>query len=372
MGAFFPTNAAGGPSGDQVIQYVPSINRFVWLLQYWAGPTGANVDRLTVFPPSSVSAGGLTGPFTYWDVASQSSVRKFEDFPDLAVGGQYLYLTTNLGTGGLVYLTEIARIGLSNLQLSLNLAAPPHAWRYIIGGLFFGRVAQNTGSVAYWAQPANTSQMNISYWPEAGTVWFGPVTINNFTWPNSGFASLNPDSNNWNSTYTGAVLAAAVTPGANGSHLWLAWPAGTGTGQESWLSQPNVQLMEVAVPSITFTGQTAIWNPSYAFSFPALAVSRNGDLGIDLGWGGHGTQWTNTAVTDWTDTPFVAFNMTGSTTSDGGNRWGDYIDIRPQFGMSPTGAPFAANGFTASGIGIVTNPTTAGRVWDLHYVAFSG
>ena len=373
MGAFFPTNAAGGPSGDQVIQYVPSINRFVWLLQYWAGPTGANIDRLTVFPPSSVSPGGLTGPFTYWDLPSLSPTWKFEDFPDLAVGSQYLYFTTNLGKGGFVYQTEIARIGLSNLQLSLNLAAPPHAWRYILGGLFFGRVAQNTGVVAYWAVPANTSQMNVSWWPEAGTFWFGPVTINNLTWPNAGFASYNPDKNNWNSTYTGVILAAAVTPGPNGSHLWLAWPAGVGTGQEAWLSQPNVQLLEISVPGMKFTAQTTIWNPAYAFSFPALAVSRSGDLGIDLGWGGHGSLWTNTAVTDWFDTPYIAWNMTSSTASDGGNRWGDYIDIRPEFGMSPTGGPWPANGFTASGIGTVVNPTAPGsRLWDLHYIAFSG
>jgi hypothetical protein len=375
MGAFFPNNPAGGPAGDQVVQYVPSINRFVWLLQYWAGPTGANIDRLTVFPPSSVTAGGLTGPFTFWDISSQSSTYQFEDFPDLAVGSQYLYLSTNIGIAstGKVYQSVIDRIGLSNLQLGLNLAAPPHAWRYIIGGFFFGRVAQNTGSIAYWAQPANTSQMNISDWPEAGTAWFGPKTINNYTWPNTGFASLNPDSNNWNSTYTGAVLAAAVGPGVNGSRLWLAWPAGTGTGQESWLSQPNVQLMQVAVPSITFIKQTAIWNPSYAFSFPALAVARSGDLGIDMGWGGHGNLWTNTAVTEWTDTPYLAWNLTSSTASDGGNRWGDYIDIRDEYGMGPTGAPYPANGLTASGIGIVSVPTAPGaRIWDLHFAAFSG
>jgi hypothetical protein len=155
-------------------------------------------------------------------------------------------------------------------------------------------------------------------------------TINKGTWLGSNFTSLNPDGNNWNSAHTGAVLAAAFTSGANGSHRWLAWPAGIGTGQLSWLSQPNVQLMEISVPKLSFTSQTSIWNPSYAFSFPALAASRSGDLGIDLGWGGHGTDWTNTAVTDWSDTPCTAWNVTSSTASDGMNRGGDFIAIRSE------------------------------------------
>ena len=372
MGAPFSTDPEGGPCCDQQVQYVPSINRFVWLAQYWPGPTGADLQRLTVFPPSSVTAGGLTGSFSYWDLYSESSTYKIRDFPDLAVGTNYLYVSTNLGKGGSVYQSVIERIGLQNLAKGLNLAAPPQPWYYVIGGLFFGRVAQNTGSTAYWAQPANTSQMNISWWPESGTSWYGPHTINNYTWPNANYASKDPDGNNWNSTYTSAVLAAAVTPGANGSHLWLAWPAGTGTGKLSWLSQPNVQLLEVSIPSISFAGQTSIWNPSYAFSFPALAVSVDGNLGIDLGWGGHGTNWTNTAVTDWTDTPYAAWNMTSSTASDGMNRWGDYIAIRPEYGESVTGGPLPLNGFTATGIQINLNTDTKSRVWGMHFIAFNG
>lgn len=369
-GSFFSDLPAGGPCCDQVMQYVPSINRFIWLDQYWAGPTGKNLYRLVAFAPSAVSAGGLSS-FTYWDIYSPSGTYPFMDFPDLAVGNRYLYLTCDLGGGGHVFQTAMFRIGLTNLQLSLNLASAPTPWRYIIGTLFFGRTAQNTGAVAYWAAPKNTSQMNIGWWPEAGNNYFGPATVNIASWPGANFTSTNPDANSWNSTYTGVVLADAVTHFGGGSQLWLAWPAGVGTGSLSWLTRPHVELVEINVASMSFMGQTAIWNPSFAISFPALAVARNGDLGINFAYGGSG-HWTNTAITDWTQAPFVAWQVTNSTASDGHNRWGDYAAIRPEYGMAQTGAPMPAGGFTASCYGVLAAVTgQLSRSYDTHWVAFN-
>jgi hypothetical protein len=370
MNAFFPDNPAGGPAGDQVVIYIPSINRFAWLVQYFADASGVNLDRLVVFPPTSVTSGGLTGPFNFWDLPSQSGTYHFVDFPDLAVGNHFLYLSTDIGTTKGVVQSEIARIGLSNLQMGLNLAAPPHPWRFWIGAKFL-RVAQNTGGTAYWAQPNSTSQMKIWSWPE-GSNTVSDHTINTLTWPDKGYPSFNPDGNDWNSTYRGVVLGIAVTPSATGDKLWLSWSAGIGTGSESWLSQPNVQLLKVALPGISFVSQTAIWNPSYAYSFARLSVSESGDLGIIVGVGGHGNLWTNTSVSDWTDTPNQTWQFTASTMSDGGNRWGDYVTIHPLYGRGPLGTQYATNGFSAAGIGIISQPGGPGRLWDLHYVKFFG
>jgi hypothetical protein len=91
----------GGADGDQVVQFIPSINRFVWLDQYWGNAAGANEYRLAVFPPTAVTASGLSF-WTYWDItaADFSLPRPFLDFPDLAVGNGYLYLSCNNGAGG--------------------------------------------------------------------------------------------------------------------------------------------------------------------------------------------------------------------------------------------------------------------------------
>jgi len=355
----------GGADGDQVVQYVPQINRFVWLDQYWGNAAGANEYRLAVFPPSAVTATGLSF-WTYWNItaASFSLPRPFLDFPDLAVGNGYLYLSCNNGAGGKVYSSVIARIGLTNLQMSLNLAAPPQPWRYVTGALFFGRVAQHTGSVAYWAQNSSTSQIQVSDWPESSVFWFGPTTVSVFTWPNSNYTTKEPDGDKWLSTYTGTILAAAVTPaptGAPNGSLWLAWTAGIGTGRLAWLSQPHVELVQLSLPKFTFVSQTAIWNPGFAISYPSLNVSQDGHLGIALAAGGSG-HWANSAVADWTAAPFTGWYITSGNTSCTCNRYGDYIAIRPAYGTK--------NAFTASGYGTDLTGKTS-WAYDPHFAQFT-
>src|ERR1051325_3603432 len=44
----------GGLCCDQVIHYSPSVNRFFWLMQFWAGPNGANRLRLAAASPEDL------------------------------------------------------------------------------------------------------------------------------------------------------------------------------------------------------------------------------------------------------------------------------------------------------------------------------
>jgi len=365
-GSLYSDFPDGGVCCDQIVQYVPQINRFVWLDQYWGnlgGTSGKNRYRLAVFPPSAVTAGGLTS-WTYWDITAASFpalTRPFLDFPDLAVGQNYLYLSANNGINGKVYTSVIARIGLNNLANGLNLAAGSEAWRYIAGPLFFGRVAQNTGSRAYWGQNINTSSLGVSYWDESSTSWYGPYTIGDYSWPNTNYSTTTPDGNSWLSTYTGTILAATRT---GQSDLWLAWTAGIGSGNLSWLSQPNIQLVDIALPGLTLRSQRSIWNPGYAFAYPNLNTSTVGDLGIGMAWGGNG-HWVNYAVGDLTRSSNLVWNMTGANASCACGRWGDYINIRPAYGQD-------RGGFAGAGYATVTNPTTgSGYVYDNHYVRFS-
>jgi len=56
-GSFYADFPDGGVCCDQIVQFVPSIDRFVWLDQYWAGANGRNRYRLAVFTPAAVSGG---------------------------------------------------------------------------------------------------------------------------------------------------------------------------------------------------------------------------------------------------------------------------------------------------------------------------
>ena len=348
------------------MQFAAEINRFIWIDQYFAGSNGANRYRLAVFPPSAVTSSGLSS-WTTWDItaADLHQPHPFLDFPDLAIGHDYLYVSCDNGKGGSVSASVIARIGLTNLKDGSDLAAAPEPWRYVSGGLFFGRVAQNTGSTAYWVQNSSTSQVQASYWPESSNSWFGPQTVSVASWPNSNYATTTPDGDNWLSTYTGTILAAAVVPASKGpgGNLWLAWTAGIGTGALSWLSQPHVELLDLSLPNFTFVSQQAIWNAKYAYGFPYLTVSQSGHLGIALASGG-GANWVNTAVGDLTATGTTTFwSITNSTTSCGStcDRWGDYIAIRPAYGSKST--------FSASGYG--TQTAGSSYTWDPHFAEFT-
>ena len=366
--SMYRDSPAGGPDGDQDVIYVPQINSFVWLVQYFPGATGANLDRLAVFPPSAVTASGLTS-WTYWDISSSSlpGTDIFFDFPDLAFGNSYLYLTQNPSHGGHPTQTFIARIGLYNLQHGLNLASAPEPWRYIIGGLFFGKVVQNTGSIAYWASNSSTSTMAASDWPESSTSWFGPTNVNVASWPNANYSSTTPDGRTWLNLYTGVVEGSARV----GNDLYFAWTAGRGSGQLSWLSQPHVELVEMTT-SFAFVRQRAIWNPQHVYAWPYLtsAPNRQGvpQLGISVVWGGN-IYYANSAVGDLSTSPNLLVATAISNANCGCGRWGDYLAVRPYYGAVGT-APGAQ--FVATGLGYVLPATSSNNGYDDHFVSFNG
>jgi hypothetical protein len=365
--SMYSDDPAGGPDGDQDVIYVPQIGEFVWLVQYFAGKNGANLDRLAVFPPSAVNDAGLTS-WTYWNItgAMLPGVKSFLDFPDLAFGSKYLYLTQDGAVNGHPDQTFIARIGLTNLKQGLNLASGPEAWRYVLGGLFFGKVVQNTGTVAYWASNSSSSTMAASYWPESSTSWTGPVTVNVDTWPNSSasYASVFPDGKSWLNLYQGAVEGSARI----GNDLYFAWTAGKGSGQESWLKQPNVQLVEMTT-GFKFVSQRAIWNASYAYAWPNLTAAPNGkgteQLGISLVWGGNGKYYASASVGDLTTSPYALDTTVTSNADCGCGRWGDYVAVRPYYAVP--GVAATTSQFVATGYGYESKTG-----YDDVYIAFTG
>ena len=76
---------------DQVVNYMPAIDTFMWLMQY--GPsTGDNIQRLAFAKTADVKA----GRWQLFDITTQmlGVPGFFMDFPDLAVGANFdLYAT---------------------------------------------------------------------------------------------------------------------------------------------------------------------------------------------------------------------------------------------------------------------------------------
>ena len=115
---------------------MPSIDTFMWLMQY--GPsTGDNIQRLAFAKTADVQA----GRWQIFDVTTQMLRVPgfFMDFPDLAVGANFIYMTTNcFGPDGNTVVTAVLRIPFNSLE-----EGNPTVEKFVSMELFSFRVAQN-------------------------------------------------------------------------------------------------------------------------------------------------------------------------------------------------------------------------------------
>ena len=106
----FPADAIGFCC-DQVVQYIPSIDRFVWLLQ----GGGLRGYRLAVASPEQISNNGGTA-WTYWNLpASLFGTCSGFDYPDMSLGNSFLYISWDAGFGGCSGGLQVARISLAGI-----------------------------------------------------------------------------------------------------------------------------------------------------------------------------------------------------------------------------------------------------------------
>ena len=347
----FPNNVDGGFCCDQIIQYVPSIDRFIWVMQFSNGSNGLNRYRIAAASPASVKSSGGTS-WTYWDITAPQvdGSAGWLDYPDLAIGNNYIYLSADVvGQGHFV-----VRIPLSQIQAGTTINF--NYTHYADGNpAYGGHLTQNTLDTAYWGGQTNNSTIRVYSWPESsGSYSWNDVPIGK--WNQGGLSSLTPDNQDWLNKLSGfpgnAVLGATRLTGGNDrskvNELLFAWTAGSGKGF------PQAQVQWVALDlnnNYNLISQQQIWNPNYAFAYPAFGVDANNEIGMSLEWGGGGN-YENHVVGFWGD--YVVYSTTSSNV--GTTRYGDYVTIRP---YTPDTKRFSAYGYGMQNTG-----------FDTHYVVF--
>jgi hypothetical protein len=356
--AVFPADAVGYCC-DQIVQYVPSIDRFVWLLQ-------GNGDRLAVASPQAIRNSNGTA-WTYWNltpqVFGQPNGTGF-DYPDMAVGNNALYMSWDAGAGcpsGCTSGFQVVRTSLAGLQaggtITIEYTNPAN------GKMAWGsHLSQDTGNEIFWAGHNSNSQMRIFSLAEGSNTYFWRDR-NVSSWPNNAPTSLTPDNQDWlaknfngpggNSFPRNGVIGATRTSG----QVWFGWTAGT----NERFQQAHVELVAFD-PGNNYNKvrQVQVWNNNYAFAYPALATNVcTGEIGMALEFGGGGN-YENHVVGFWGD--FVVYQTTGSDV--GTVRFGDYVTLRQR----PLGEDNGGNLFDAFGYGLrtvagVTRP-------DVRYITF--
>ena len=337
--AIFPNDAVGFCC-DQIVQYAPSIDRFIWLLQ-------GNGVRLAVASPAQVQSSGGTA-WTYWNLtpALFGFTGSGFDYPDLSIGNQFLYMSWNVtGRGHVVMRTSLAGLQAGG-TITLGFTNPADsvmAW--------FAHLVQNAGNEIFWAGHNNTSSMRVfSLAENSNTYFWRDVTV--ASWTNGGFTSLTPDNQNW----LGMVSAVGTWMAGgtrSGNHVWFAWTAGL----DNNFKQAHVNMVDLdRSNNFQVAQQVQIWNNDYAFGYPALTTNRcTAEVGLSLEYGGNGN-YENHVVGFWGD--FMVYITTASDTGTG--RFGDYVTLRQ---AQPT-ISNPGNLFNAFGYGI-----TGGKA-DIHRVLF--
>jgi hypothetical protein len=344
----FPNDAIGFCC-DQVVQYVPSINRFIWLLQ------GSGGMRIAAASPTQIINSGGTS-WTYWNLGvglfGQPAGTGF-DYPDISVGTNNLYLSWDVGfpacPAGCNSGFEVVRIPLSQIQASstifFDFTKPSDS------SLAWGsHLTQDTGNEIFWAGHNGNSSLRVFSLAEGSNTYFWrSVAIS--SWPNNTLSSTTPDNQDWlKFGFPGNGVIGATR---SSNQLWFAWMAGTNNS----FAQPHIQIVTLdRSNNFSKIQQVQVWNSGVAFGYPSLATNVcTGEVGMSLAYGGNGN-YENHAVGIWGD--FVVFGTTNS--GEGVNRFGDYLTIR----QNPTVGLFDALGYG------ISNVTGVGMQSDVRYVVF--
>jgi hypothetical protein len=352
----FPSDAVGFCC-DQAVQYVPSIDRFIWLLQ---GAAENGVRLASASPGDIMSSKGTA--WTYWnltpDVFGQPAGTGF-DYPDLSVGTNYLYLSWDNGwpncPSGCSSGREVARVALGEIKAGgtieidyTNPSDSPMAWG--------DHLTQNTGDEVFWAGHNTNKNMRVfSLAESSGTYFWRDVEIS--SWANNALSSTTPDGQNW--LAFGFPGNAPIGATRSSNQIWFAWNAGT----DDNFSQPHVELATLdRNNNFGVISREQIWNDNYAFAYPALTTNTcTGEIGLSLEYGGNGN-YENHVVGFWGD--FIVYITTNSNV--GTTRFGDYVTIRQDPTPGLNGAFFDAFGY---GLDTVP-PPGSGSQSDLRYVVF--
>jgi hypothetical protein len=357
---FPPTQ--GGFCCDQIVEYVPSIDLFVWLMQYWAtgGPPpagqalkGPNLERIAVASPTAIIA-NLKTPAKAWQYFDLTPGglglgTDFFDYPDLSVGDNSLYASfDDVGNGLVVVRVSLKDVG--NGYSNRDLAKIPFEYTHPSdSSIAYGcHLTQHPGDSIFWAGNKSNSSIRV-FSAQEGSNTYSWQDIDVGSWSNNAnnFTAPTPDKQDWltfmRTKWVGGndfqILGSTRAPNATGAagspgQLYFAWTAAGGNG----FPQPQVQWVTLGTNPISLITQRELWSSNAAVAFPALSTNSNGEVGVSAETGGGGKSFENHAV------GFLLDNTLKTTTKSdvGTTRYGDYVTIRPD---SPDPTLFDAFGY---------------------------
>jgi hypothetical protein len=302
-----PGNAPAGMTFccDQVVEYVPQADLFVWVLQYLNNSdTGSqffpNAIRIAVASPQQIDAAGDNQTeWAYTDITPSMVNRGGDwfDYPDVEFDQNNLFVSINeYHQDQSRDASTIIRMNLRDLE-DLAFAHGPgpgnEPWRwYTDEDAHIFRVAQNPDapSSAYVATQLDADHLRVYSWsddsnfPESSDIEVPTIPTRGissgaagqpFNWLGPGNGTSIPDTR----------PVAGTTSDLLWPHLLFAWQGGTlaadqnGNFHQAW-PQPHIEIADINLDPtagsgyLTLNRMNYIWSTGEAFGRPELATNQ--------------------------------------------------------------------------------------------------
>lgn len=334
---------------DQVVQYLPSIDRFAWVIQYWDDATSSrNKLRVITFHPRDVTATSINSwLYADFNEGDFNGVTTDLDQPGLVIGGQYFYLSASPGALVVLRLPIAAFDVVGTFTYSYtNVNDGTHAIRSYL--------TQNPGDTVFWAGHSTYgTNMQIFRWPDSeNRYYWNDLRIKDWPSDPANFVSFCPSplsTTNWAASTAFATIKAATR--RSSTEVWFAWNAPSGNG----FPNPHIQIVQIDVgswPIVRLILQWQIWNSDFAFIYPAMYTNECADVGVAAMFGG-GTSGLNPSsavgiiYSEGLLTKTLYYPELSQTCE---NRNGDYLTVRSDVGAGFQGYVYAEQPLDGGGI----------------------
>jgi hypothetical protein len=337
----FPTIPGQPFCCDQVALYDAQHDLMVWFLQYVNDGSG-NTGRLAVAQGSDIAS----QQWRFYDFTPQGVgnwSNEWFDFPDLAVGEKFLYITTNVFST-LGNPPPFTRAVILRLPLDKLAAYQGFSYNYFDtsqnGSL---RPTQGATDTMHFGTHESTNSLRVLSWPEnSTTISSDDITVQVWTraWRFARAVAPGPDGRDWLGRADSRITAAWL----NGNDVGFAWTA----RQDSNFPFPQVRVAILNKDTKVITAQPHIWNSNFAFAYPAAAPNSDERVGVSVHFGGGSQFFPSHAVgvLDSSGSNWELATTVNGTDGPSANIWGDYLAVRPH-GTSPN--TWVATGFTLQG-----------------------
>jgi hypothetical protein len=266
------------PCCDQVVIYAPQISAFVWVIQTIAGNYIIGLAPWwRVINSSGTNWTTWRIPATWFGSAGDSL-----DYPEVAVGNNYLYMAFNVVSNTQRSHAIGVRIPLGDLYAEGTMRAEFFHAREN----YWLRPVQSTGESGFFVCNSQ-SEVRVFRWPEReNSIFHFDVVIE--TIPNVDWPVRTPSGTDWLGPTSKVDFHVYGATRAH-SQLWVAWNgARRVSGQaENSFPYPHIGIAVIDLNTRALIEQRYIWNRDYAFAWPSLATNVHGEVGLSCCRGGN-------------------------------------------------------------------------------------